>query len=58
MTSATAYSFNDGELISAFSNNPNILNMRNDYAIWGVRKSLSGGDIPIHMRYAIDKKPI
>jgi hypothetical protein len=57
-SSATSYTFNEGELITAFTNNPNILNMRNDYSVWGVRKTISGADMPIHMRYAIDTKPI
>ena len=47
------YKFYGSELISSFNNNPNLLNLRNDYSIWGVR-----GQIPIHMRYAIDVKPI
>lgn len=55
--SVDVYSFNDGELITAFNNNPNLTNLKNDYSIWGKRKSVSGADIPIHMRYAIDKKP-
>ncbi len=53
-----AYTFSGGELITAFNNNPNLLNMRNDYSIWGERKGASGASIPIHMRYAIDKKPV
>ena len=32
--------------------------MRNDYSIWGARKSVDGSEIPIHLRYAIDKKPV
>lgn len=53
-----AYTFSGGELITAFNNNPNLLNMRNDYSIWGERVGSSGASIPIHMRYAIDKKPL
>ena len=55
--SSWAYVFNDGELVTAFNNNPNILNMRNDYSVWGARKGISGADIPVHLRYAIDTKP-
>lgn len=55
--SATAYTFSGGELITAFNNNPNLLNMRNDYSIWGQRTGVSGAAIPVHMRYAIDNKP-
>lgn len=57
-SSATAYTFSGGELITAFNNNPNLLNMRNDYSIWGERVGSSGATIPVHMRYAIDTKPI
>lgn len=52
-----AYVFAGAELISAFNNNPNILNMRNDFSVWGQRKSEAGATIPIHLRYAVDKKP-
>jgi hypothetical protein len=47
----------DGTLITAFSNNPNLLNLRNDYIVWGTYKTTNGTELPIHMRYAIDKKP-
>lgn len=54
-----AYKFIGGELVTAFNNNPDIANVRNDYSIWGERTSIeSGGKIPIHMRYVIDKKPV
>ena len=58
ITSSRAYEFYGGELITAFNNNPNLLNLKNDYSIWGERESISGAKMPIHMRYAIDKKPI
>ena len=57
LASATAYTFSGGELITAFNNNPNLLNMRNDYSIWGEREGASGAKIPVHMRYAIDLRP-
>jgi hypothetical protein len=31
--------------------------LKNDYSIWGERESVSGAKIPVHMRYAIDRKP-
>ena len=52
-----AYNFLNSELITSFGNNPNLANVRNDYSIWGIRKTVSGVDVPIHLRYAIDKKP-
>lgn len=52
----TVFDFKNGLLISSFQNSPNLLNLRNDYSLWGSRTS---GDtqIPIHLRYAIDKIP-
>lgn len=52
-----SYKFEDEELFTAISNSPNINNLRNDFSIWGSRKSATGDDLPIHARYAIDKKP-
>lgn len=52
-----SYRFEDSKLFTAISNSPNINNLKNDFAIWGSRKSATGDDLPIHARYAIDKKP-
>ncbi len=52
-----AYSFNNDLLITSFSNQPNLANVRNDYVIWGKKKGISGNEIPIHIRYAICAKP-
>ena len=52
-----SYEFYGNNLIKSFNNNPNLLNLRNDYSIWGEKESLSGAKVPIHLRYAIDKKP-
>jgi hypothetical protein len=57
IASSYAYNFKGGELITQFNNNPNLLNLRNDYSIWGERTSVSGAKMPIHLRYAIDEKP-
>jgi hypothetical protein len=38
------YNFTNNELITAFNNNPNLLNLRNDFSVWGVRKTISGGE--------------
>ncbi len=51
------YNFNGSILISSFQNSPNLANLKNDFTVWGKKKSLSGAEIPIHMRYAIDEKP-
>lgn len=52
-----SYTFNNNVLISSFSNNPNLGNIKNDFSIWGSRKTSAGATIPIHLRYAFDKKP-
>lgn len=52
-----SYSFEDMNLIQRFQNTPSINTLKNDYSVWGVRKSLTGAEIPIHARYAIQNKP-
>lgn len=56
-TSQYSYKFEDENLFTTLSNAPNINNLKNDFSIWGSRKGVGGGDIPIHTRYALDKKP-
>lgn len=56
-TSQYSYKFEDEELFTTISNSPNINNLKNDFSIWGNRKSTTGDDLPIHARYAINKKP-
>ena len=56
--SAETYIFSGNELITAFNNAPNLNNIKNDFSVWGSRKGVGGADIPIHIRYAIDEKPV
>lgn len=51
------YSFEGNNLISSFQNAPTLNNLRNDFSVWGTRKTITGVEIPVHARYAIDKKP-
>lgn len=53
-----SYYFENGKLTTAIQNNPNLLNVRNDFTIWGKKKTSTGSELPIHARYAIDKKPL
>ena len=53
-----SFNFEGNRLISAIQNSPKITNLRNDFSVWGKRKNTSGADVNIHMRYAIDKKPV
>ena len=55
--SPIAWTFEGNDTLTSISNNPNLNNLKNDFSIWGTRKSISGAEIPIHLRYAIDKKP-
>lgn len=52
------FSFMDSKLITQYSYSPQILNAKNDYSVWGNRPGSGGAQVPIHMRYAIDDKPI
>ena len=56
-SSPIVYSFLDSNLITNFQNTPNLLNLKNDFSIWGTKK-IEDNEIPIHLRYAIDKKPV
>lgn len=54
-----SYIFSDSKNFTAISNTPNLLSLKNDFTVWGARKNTATGDeLPIHMRYAIDKKPV
>ena len=56
--SSHVYSLYDSKLVSSFSNSPALNNVKNDFSIWGTRKGVTGVEMPIHMRYAIDRKPM
>lgn len=53
-----AYSFNNLDFFTSFANTPNIANLRNDFTVWGTRKSSTGKELACHMRYAVQNKPI
>jgi hypothetical protein len=53
-----AYYFTDSDMLISASNAPAISNLKNDFAVWGTRKTSSGAELPIHMRYAIHRKPM
>lgn len=51
------YRFTNNELVTQISHTPNLQNLRNDFSIWGIRKTIDGAEVPIHLRYAIQNKP-
>ena len=56
--SSLAYEFNDLALFTSFSHNPTINNLKNDFSVWGERETISGVSVPVHMRIALDYKPV
>ena len=52
-----AYTFQGSKLISSFANAPKYSNIKNDYVVWGVRKSPNGMEVPIRYHLAIDVRP-
>lgn len=51
------YSFKGSKLISSFSNAPKYSNIKNDFVVWGIRKTASGVETPIRYHLAIDARP-
>ena len=52
-----AYTFQGSKLITSFANAPKYSNIKNDYVVWGVRKSPNGTETPIRYHLAIDVRP-
>lgn len=53
----SVYSFADNKLLISVSNSPQYGNIKNDFVVWGVRKTLTGEEYPFRYHLAIDKKP-
>lgn len=51
------YDFTNSPILTSFSNSPQYMNIKNDYVIWGMRKTSEGISLPIRYHLAIDKKP-
>ena len=51
------FDFKDSKMISSYSNSPQFNNIKNDFIVWGTRKTSEGVSIPIRFHLAIDKKP-
>jgi hypothetical protein len=56
LISPYSYVFNDFSKITNVSYSPQLDNLKNDFTIWGERQG-AAQKLPIHVRYAIDKKP-
>ena len=53
-----AYSFKNSNIITSYSNSPQLNNIKNDFIIWGKREQIDKSTLPIRYHLAIDKKPI
>ena len=52
----TEYNFNNSNLITSYNNSPNYDTIKNDFIVWGMKKS-NGSSFPIRYHVAIDTKP-
>lgn len=52
-----AFDFSNLPIFTSFSNNPQYANIKNDYVVWGTRKTAEGLNLPIRYHLAIDQKP-
>lgn len=52
-----AYSFENSNIITSYSNSPQLANIKNDFIIWGKRTSIDGTQLPIRYHLTIDSKP-
>ena len=52
-----AYDFTNSKLVSSYSNTPQFSKIKNDFVVWGIRKTALGNTIPIRYHLAIDTKP-
>ena len=59
LASKSIYNFSNNILISSFENTPDFSKIKNNFTIWGKRKSASTNSegTPIRLRYAINEKP-
>jgi hypothetical protein len=38
----SVYDFTNSDLVISYSNNPDYGNIKNDFLVWGIRKTISG----------------
>ena len=52
-----AYDFTNSKLINSYANTPQFNKIKNDFVVWGIRKTALGNTVPIRYHLAIDSKP-
>lgn len=53
----SVYTFDDGSLITSYSNTPQYNMIKNDFIVWGMKENINGKTFPIRYHLSIDKKP-
>jgi hypothetical protein len=53
----SVYNFNNSNLITSYTNNPQYNMIKNDFIVWGSRQDSEDNDIAIRYHLTIDKKP-
>lgn len=56
-SSSVSWVFGNSYLTTTYSNAPVLNNVKNDFSIWGTKRSVTGSELPVHLRFAVDKKP-
>lgn len=56
-TGKSVYTFENSNIVQSYSNTPQYQQIKNDFVIWGKRKTVNDLEIPIRYHLAIDTKP-
>ena len=56
-TGKSVYTFENSNIVQSYSNTPQYQQIKNDFMIWGKRKTVNDLEIPIRYHLAIDTKP-
>ncbi len=51
------YQFNNGNLITSYTNTPQYNMIKNDFIVWGIRENANGNSVPIRYHLSIDTRP-
>ena len=55
--SKSVYDFTGSEIVTAYTNNPQYNMIKNDFLVWGARKTATDTTLPIRYHLSIDNKP-
>lgn len=53
----SVYSFDDNMIVNSINSNPQYSMIKNDFTVWGMRKGVTGLELPIRYHLVIDDKP-